>query len=176
MGHPLLFQQCEEVIEFDTPDLHNTIQDMMDTMKAENGAGLAANQIGIPLRIVVFGFQHNPRYPDAEPVPETILINPVIKILESRMETAWEGCLSIPGMRGQVPRYTKIHYQGYDQYGNSIERIASGFHARVVQHECDHLDGVLYIKRVEDLDQMGFIDELEKAGRFTGLPCDTCED
>lgn len=176
MGHPLLSQRCREVTEFDTPELHGIILDMMDTMKAENGAGLAANQIGIDRRIVVFGFEHNPRYPDAEPVPETILINPEIEILDEQVDTGWEGCLSVPGMRGQVARYKKIRYRGFDPFGNPLDRVASDFHARVVQHECDHLDGILYIKRITDLDQLGFIDELEKAKRYTGQACDTCED
>ena len=151
MGHPLLALKCHEVSEFNTPELHGVIQDMIDTMKAENGAGLAANQIGIPLRIVVFGFEHNPRYPDAEPVPETVLINPVIEVLDDQMDYCWEGCLSVPGMRGMVPRNKNIRYRGYDQYGNKIERTAHNFHARVVQHECDHLDGILFIDKLPPL-------------------------
>jgi peptide deformylase len=177
LGEPALLDSCENVSKFDTPELHQIIQDMLDTMKAENGAGLAAIQIGIHLNIVVFGFEENSRYPDEKPIPETILINPVIEPLGNEMEDAWEGCLSVPGMRGLVPRYKKIRYTGFDQYGNRIDRTVEGFHARVVQHECDHLKGILYVHRIKDMNNYGFTEELQNAGKLnTPLPCETaCE-
>ncbi|CAG0969464.1 Peptide deformylase [Anaerolineae bacterium] len=160
MGDPLLLQKAAEVTTFDTPELHALIQDMHDTMAAMDGAGIAAPQIGVSLRVVIFGVGANPRYPDAEQVPYTILINPTLTPLSEDMEDGWEGCLSVPGFRGVVPRYTQLHYRGFDPQGNVIDRVASGFHARVVQHECDHLDGILYPMRIRDLSRFGFTDVL----------------
>lgn len=160
MGDPMLLQRAAPVERFDTPELHALIQDMQDTMQHMNGAGIAAPQIGVSLRVVIFGVGANPRYPDAEEVPYTILINPVIEPIGNEMEDGWEGCLSVPGMRGVVPRYHSIHYTGFDPYGNPIDRTVSGFHARVVQHECDHLDGILYPMRIEDMRLFGFTEEL----------------
>ena len=157
MGDASLLQVADRVEEFDTPELHSLIQDMHDTMAAENGAGLAAPQIGIGLQVVIFGVEMNARYADAEEVPYTVLINPVIKALTEETEEDWEGCLSVPGMRAMVPRFSKIHYQGYDQYGDPINRNVVGFHARVVQHECDHLQGILYPMRITDYRTFGFI-------------------
>lgn len=160
MGDPLLLQRAKEVEKFDTPELHALIRDMHDIMEAMDGAGIAAPQIGVSLRVVIFGVGKNPRYPDAEQVPYTVLINPIITFLDDDMEDGWEGCLSVPGMRGIVPRYSRIHYTGFDPYGQHIDRIANGFHARVVQHECDHLDGILYPMRIADLRTFGFTDVL----------------
>lgn len=160
MGEASLLRRAEEVGVFDTPELHALLADMRDTMEAEEGVGLAAPQIGIGLRVVIFGVQHNPRYPDAEAVPETVLINPLITPLGDDTEEDWEGCLSVPGMRGIVPRFKSIRYQGCDEYGALIDRTVSGFHARVVQHECDHLDGILYPMRVRDFCRFGFTDVL----------------
>jgi peptide deformylase len=160
MGEPLLFQKAVPVEHFDTPQLHALIEDMHDTMAAMDGAGIAAPQIGVSLRVVIFGVGKNPRYPDAEQVPYTVLINPQITPLGNDMEDGWEGCLSVPGMRGIVPRHTRLHYTGHDQYGNLIDRMANGFHARVVQHECDHLDGILYPMRIKDLRNFCFTDVL----------------
>ena len=160
MGHPVLRERAKPVDRFGTPELRQLVQDMVDTMKFKNGAGLAAPQIGVSQRIVIFGVEHNPRYPDAEPVPFTVLVNPKIVMLTREVEEDWEGCLSVPGMRGVVPRYTKLRYSGFDPEGNPIEREAAGFHARVVQHECDHLDGILYPQRMTDLSKLGFIEEL----------------
>lgn len=160
MGDPLLLQKAAEVTTFDTPELHALIQDMHDTMAAMDGAGIAAPQIGVSLRVVIFGVGANPRYPDAEQVPYTILINPTLTPLSEDMEDGWEGCLSVPGFRGVVPRHTQLHYRGFDPQGNVIDRVASGFHARVVQHECDHLDGILYPMRIRDLSRFGFTDVL----------------
>ncbi len=160
MGNPLLLARAEEVENFGTAELDSLIVDMQDTMADLNGAGLAAPQIAVSLRIVIFGISENPRYPDADSVPETVLINPEISIIGTERESAWEGCLSVPHMRGLVPRYTSIRYRGYDAQGNLIEREAHGFHARVVQHEVDHLDGVLYPTRIENLKNFGFEDEL----------------
>ncbi|MCG6887759.1 MAG: peptide deformylase [Proteobacteria bacterium] len=156
MGHPLLQQVAQPVTDFNTPALDALIQDMLDTMQALNGAGLAAPQIGVSQRVVIFGVDANPRYPDIEVVPQTVLINPQLTMLDDEMEEGWEGCLSVPGMRGLVPRYTRIHYTGRDQQGDSIERDASDFHARVVQHEVDHLDGILYPQRIRDLRNFGY--------------------
>jgi peptide deformylase len=156
MGEPLLYQKAEPVTQFDTPELDALIADMFDTMAALNGAGLAAPQIGVSKRVVIFGFEANPRYPDAEPVPTTVLINPVIEPLGDDTEEGWEGCLSVPGLRGLITRHANIRYTGYDQRGQAIDRTVSGFHARVVQHECDHLDGILYPMRLKDIRQMGF--------------------
>jgi peptide deformylase len=160
MGDARLLQQTEEVHVFDTPELHALLQDMRDTMKAKDGVGLAAPQIGVNLAVVIFGVEQNPRYPDAEVVPQTVLINPVLTPLSEAMEDGWEGCLSIPGMRGLVPRYTHLRYQGCDEFGALIDRTVSGFHARVVQHECDHLDGILYPMRILDMKDFGFSDVL----------------
>ena len=160
MGDPRLLERSREVERFDTPELHELLQDMHDTMEALSGAGLAAPQIAVPLRVVVFGLKHNPRYPEAEEVPYTVLINPVITPEAEEMEEGWEGCLSVPGMRGLVPRWRSLRYQGSDQFGRAIDRTVSGFHARVVQHECDHLDGILYPMRIRDLRNFGFNDVL----------------
>jgi peptide deformylase len=156
MGDARLLRKAEELRIFDTPEVHALLADMRDTMRAMNGVGLAAPQIGENLRVVIFEVQKNSRYPDAESVPQTVLINPVITPLSDDMEEGWEGCLSIPGMRGLVPRYTHLRYQGRDEYGAVIDRTVSGFHARVVQHECDHLDGILYPMRIRDLGNFGF--------------------
>ena len=172
MGHPLLNQRAEEVREFNTAELDHLIEDMLDTMRAEDGAGLAAPQIGASRRIVVFGFDDNPRYQDAPAVPRTVLINPRIKVLDQTMEEGWEGCLSVPGMRGMVPRYSRIEYSGVDANGEPIRVEAEGFHARVVQHECDHLDGILYPQRICDFSRFGFISELEQAGLLPFVPAD----
>ena len=160
MGDARLLRRAEEVSAFDTPELHELLADMRDTMQALSGVGLAAPQIGVNLRVVIFGAKHNPRYPDADPVPETVLINPVITPLDGGVEEDWEGCLSVPGMRGLVPRHQAIRYQGRDEYGALMDRAASGFHARVVQHECDHLDGILYPMRMRDMRLFGFADVL----------------
>lgn len=160
MGDPRLLEVAEAVTEFDTAALDELIVDMFDTMAGYNGAGLAAPQIGVPRRVVIFGVDSNPRYPDAEAVPTTVLINPEISPRSSERESGWEGCLSVPGMRGLVERYSSIHYRGRDAQGNLIERDADGFHARVVQHECDHLDGILYPARIADMRYFGFEDVL----------------
>ena len=160
MGDARLLQRAEPVDEFDTPHLHRLLADMRDTMAALNGAGLAAPQIGVGLRVVIFGLEKNPRYPDAEEVPETVLINPIITPLRPDVEEDWEGCLSVPGMRGLVPRHVHIRYQGRDEYGVLIDRTVTGFHARVVQHENDHLDGILYPMRIRDMTKFGFTEQL----------------
>lgn len=160
MGDSRLLQISAPIIAFDTPDLHALIFDMQETMVAAAGAGLAAPQLGVPQRLVIFGGQPSPRYPDAEPVPYTVLINPVLTPLGDEMVDDWEGCLSVPGMRGLVPRHARLHYSGLDQYRQPIDREVAGFHARVVQHEVDHLDGVLYPRRIRDLTQFGFSEEL----------------
>jgi peptide deformylase len=160
MGDPLLFEVAQKVREFATPKLFDLIADMRDTMQALDGAGLAAPQIGVGLRVVIFGVHPNRRYPDVEEVPNTVLINPVITPLGEKVEEDWEGCLSVPGMRGKVPRYSHVRYQGCDEYGALIDRTVSGFHARVVQHECDHLDGILYPMRIKDFRNFGFTDVL----------------
>ena len=156
MGDPRLLQPSEPVARFGTRELETLLQDMRDTMAAHNGAGLAAPQIGVPLRVVIFGVEFNPRYPDAEPVPYTELVNPVLAPVGDEQEDGWEGCLSVPGLRGVVPRYTRLRYVGFDPEGNRIERDANGFHARVVQHECDHLDGILYPMRMTDMRRFGY--------------------
>ncbi len=166
MGDPVLRQVASPVTELNTPALHDLIGDMFDTMEAYDGAGLAAIQIGVPLRVVIFGVEQNPRYPDALPVPMTVLVNPEIEPLGADLEAGWEGCLSVPGMRGIVPRFARIRYRGVDPVGNVIDREADGFHARVVQHECDHLDGILYPERIADMHTFGFIEELEASGAF----------
>lgn len=171
MGDPRLWQVSTELAqdEFDTPDLHQLIDDLRDTMAAYDGAGLAAPQIGVLRRVVIFGVQHaeeselNPRYPDADVVPETVLINPRIDVLGDSQQGMWEGCLSVPGMRGYVERPDHIRYSGYDQFGQFFEREVEGFHAVVVQHECDHLDGVLYPMKLKDMRQFGFEDALYTA-------------
>jgi peptide deformylase len=160
MGDPLLFARSEPVTQFDTPELHALLQDMDDTMRSKNGAGIAAPQIGVSLQVAIFGVGANPRYPDAEEVPYTVLINPTLEPIGAEMEEGWEGCLSVPGMRGVVPRYSQLRYRGFDQYGNAIDRTASGFHARVVQHETDHLFGIVYPMRIRDLRNFGFNEEL----------------
>ena len=160
MGDPRLLEKSQPVEAFGTRELRELIADMRDTMADLNGAGLAAPQIGVPLRVVIFGVKRNPRYPDAEEVPDTVLINPVITPLGEEMEEAWEGCLSVPGMRGVVPRFKRLRYRGFDESGNPIDRSVEGFHARVVQHECDHLDGILYPMRIRDMSQFGFVEVL----------------
>ena len=160
MGDPVLLQKAKPVERFDTQELHDLIRDMDDTMRAKNGAGIAAPQIGESLRVVIFGVGANPRYPDAEQVPYTVLVNPVLTPVDEETEEGWEGCLSVPGMRGVVPRFARVRYRGYDQYGAAIDRTVSGFHARVVQHESDHLDGILYPMRIRDLRLFGFNEEL----------------
>lgn len=160
MGDPRLLQVARPVERLGTPELQALITDMEDTMRALNGAGLAAPQIGVGLRVVIFGMAANPRYPDAEPVPRTVLVNPVITPLDEELEEGWEGCLSVPGMRGLVPRQLRLRYSGFDAEGGAIERSVEGFHARVVQHECDHLDGVLYPMRIRDLRNFGFTEVL----------------
>jgi peptide deformylase len=160
MGDARLLRRAEEVRVFDTPQLHALLADMRETMHALNGVGLAAPQIGVNLRVVIFEVSANPRYPEAESVPQTVLIDPVITPLSAEMEEGWEGCLSLPGMSGLVPRHTRLRYQGRDEYGALIDRTVSGFHARVVQHECDHLDGILYPMRIRDLKDFGFSDRL----------------
>lgn len=156
MGDARLLRVAAPVTAFDTPELHALIADLFDTMAAADGAGLAAPQIGVDLQLAIFGFSHNPRYPDAPPVPATVLINPVITPLGDDREEGWEGCLSVPGLRGRVSRHARIRYTGFDAQGRPIEREAEGFHARVVQHECDHLIGRLYPTRMSDLTQLGF--------------------
>ncbi|WP_425259880.1 peptide deformylase [Rubrivivax sp. RP6-9] len=156
MGDPRLLRVAPSVTAFDTPELHALIADMFDTMAAANGAGLAAPQIGVDLQLVIFGFQKNERYPDAPPVPMTVLINPVITPLTDEIADGWEGCLSVPGLRGVVPRHNRIRYTGFDAQGRPIDREAEGFHARVVQHECDHLIGRLYPTRMTDLTRLGY--------------------
>ena len=160
MGDSRLLAKAEPVARFDTPELHELLRDMRDTMAHLNGAGLAAPQIGVSLRVVIFGVHANPRYPDVEEVPDTVLINPVLTLLGEEMEEGWEGCLSVPGMRGWVPRYKRLRYRGFDALGTRFEREVSDFHARVVQHEVDHLDGVLYPMRIRDLTKFGFNEAL----------------
>jgi peptide deformylase len=158
MGDPRLLRLADKVEAFDTAELHALVTDLIDTMAALEGAGLAAPQIGVNLQVVVFGVEQNPRYPDAEGVPFTVLINPLLRTMSEEVEEGWEGCLSIPGLRGLVPRHTRLRYSGFDQYGQSIEREVSGFHARVVQHETDHLWGILYPRRIRDLRNFGYTD------------------
>jgi peptide deformylase len=160
MGDPRLLRKAEPVTQFGTSELNALIEDMFDTMYAANGAGLAAPQIGVNLQVVIFGFKQNQRYPDAPPVPETVLINPELKPLSETVEEDWEGCLSVPGLRGIVPRWAELHYEGFDQHGKRISRDVNAFHARIVQHECDHLDGILYPMRVKDFSRFGYVDVL----------------
>ena len=160
MGDPRLLEKSRPVEAFGTPQLYELVADMRDTMAHLNGAGLAAPQIGVPLRVVIFGVTRNPRYPDAEEVPDTVLINPMITPIGEEMEEGWEGCLSVPGMRGVVPRFKRLRYQGFDESGLAIDRTVEGFHARVVQHEYDHLDGILYPMRIRDMSKFGFVEVL----------------
>jgi peptide deformylase len=160
MGDPRLLETARPVEDFATPALAELIQDMFETMAAAGGVGLAAPQIGVGLQLVIFGFEHNERYPAAEAIPQTILINPIITPLSADEAFGWEGCLSVPGLRGEVPRFTRIRYQGVDERGAPIDRTVEGFHARVVQHECDHLIGRLYPTRMRDLTRFGFTDVL----------------
>jgi peptide deformylase len=160
MGHPLLRQVAEPVAVFDAAQMSELLTDMEDTMRALNGAGIAAPQIGVSLRVVIFEMRENPRYPHVAPIPFTVLINPRLEPLGQEMEEGWEGCLSVPGLRGVVPRYRRLHYSGLDAQGQSFERTVEGFHARVVQHEVDHLDGILFPQRVEDMTRFGFEDAL----------------
>jgi peptide deformylase len=169
MGDPRLLRMAQPVREFGTRELNELITDLFDTMEAANGAGLAAPQIGVDLQVVIFGFAHSERYPEAPPVPSTVLINPVITPVSEALEEGWEGCLSVPGLRGVVPRHSRIRYTGRDPKGGTIDREADGFHARVVQHECDHLIGVLYPMRVRDFSRFGYTEVL-----FPGL--DTHDD
>lgn len=160
MGDPRLLEQARPIEQFDTPELHALLADMRETMAHLNGAGLAAPQIGVGLQVVIFGVARNPRYPQAEEVPDTVLINPTLTPLSQEMEEDWEGCLSVPGLRGMVPRYARLRYRGFDEMGGRIDRSVSGFHARVVQHECDHLQGILYPMRIRDFSKFGFIQAL----------------
>ena len=170
MGDPRLWQKARPVERFDTRELHALVADMEETMRHLDGAGLAAPQIGVDLRVVIFGFEHNSRYPDVGNVPYTVLINPQLTPLSADTEDDWEGCLSVPGLRGQVPRWRALRYTGRDQFGQAIDRSVEGFHARVVQHECDHLEGVLYPARIRDFTRFGFTDELFPGG--VGVPAD----
>jgi peptide deformylase len=160
MGDPRLLRRAEPVARFGTPELGALLQDMRDTMQHLDGAGLAAPQIGVGLRVVIFGVKSNPRYPGVEEVPDTVLVNPELRPLSGEIEEGWEGCLSVPGLRGWVPRWRRIHYAGFDENGRRFERSVEGFHARVVQHECDHLDGILYPMRMRDFTRFGFTEAL----------------
>jgi peptide deformylase len=173
LGDPRLLKVADEVRHFNNPKLDALIEDMLDTMKAEDGVGLAAPQIGVDLRIAIFGFDNNPRYPDKSAIPYTVLINPRITQVSDDKEDGWEGCLSVPGMRGVVSRYRHIRYTGFDATGKAIDVHASGFHARVVQHECDHLDGIIYTHRLADLLKFGFTEELLSSGQ---LNIDVCNE
>ena len=161
MGDPRLLEIAKPVEVFDAPELHALLSDMRDTMKELDGAGLAAPQIGVSLRVVIFGFEASARYPEAAPVPYTVLINPQLTPLSDEETAAWEGCLSVPGLRGMVPRWNRLRYAGFDASGRRFEHEVDGFHARVVQHECDHLDGILYPMRVRDLSRFGYTDVLQ---------------
>ncbi len=171
LGDPRLFQVATEISGFNQAELDALIEDLFDTMTAEEGAGLAAPQIGIGLRVVIFGFDNNSRYPDNDAVPKTVLINPKIIPLSEDKEDGWEGCLSVPGMRGVVSRYTHIRYTGFDATGATIDVTATGFHARVVQHECDHLDGIIYTQRLSDPEKFGFTEELLNSGQLGSEDC-----
>jgi peptide deformylase len=164
LGHPVLRQVAVPVTQFGTPALRELVHDMLETMRAHDGAGLAAIQIGVLERVVVFELSTNPRYPGAEPVPLTVLVNPTIEPLGEERDLGWEGCLSVPGMRGLVPRYRRVRYRGFDELGRPIDRTVMDFHARVVQHETDHLDGILYPQRIEDMTAFGFQEELAASG------------
>ncbi len=168
MGDPRLLKIAKPVVGFGTPELGALITDMLDTMRHLDGVGLAAPQIGIDLRLVIFGFESSARYPDAPEIPFTVLINPLLEPLSDEEEDGWEGCLSVPGMRGMVPRFTRLRYRGFDETGAAIDRTVQDFHARVVQHECDHLDGVLYPMRVRDFSRFGFTEELFPDGSVAG--------
>jgi peptide deformylase len=168
MGHPLLRQVAGPVAQLATRELRELVADMDETMRALSGAGLAAPQIGVSLRVVIFELKENPRYPQATPVPYTVLVNPVLTLLGAEQEEGWEGCLSVPGMRGLVPRYRHLRYQGFSLEGEPIDRTVEGFHARVVQHEVDHLDGILYPQRIRDMRTFGFEDAL--AGQMAPVP------
>jgi peptide deformylase len=163
MGDPRLLEVSAPVAQFDTPELHVLVTDMIDTMRELGGAGLAAPQIGVALRVIIFGFEKNQRYPEAEPVPFTVLINPKLTFQGDEMQEDWEGCLSVPGLRGLVPRYARLRYRGVNLAGQPIDRTVEDFHARVVQHEVDHLDGILYPARIQDMRQFGFAEELDEA-------------
>jgi peptide deformylase len=171
MGDPRLLVPAAPVAAFGTPELHALVADLFDTMHAANGAGLAAPQIGVGLQVVIFGFDKLARYPEAEPVPPTVLVNPVIEPVGATVEDGWEGCLSVPGLRGVVPRHAHIRYRGHDAHGLRIDREATGFHARVVQHECDHLVGILYPMRIRDFTRFGYTEVL-----FPDLPADAADD
>ena len=171
LGNPLLNRPADTVTTFDSEALEELVQDLFDTMAARGGVGLAAPQIGVALRVVVFAMAANSRYPNAKPIPRTALINPQLEPMDDAIDAGWEGCLSLPGLRGLVPRYRRIHYSAYSTNGERIEREVDGFHARVVQHECDHLDGVLYPQRIADLSRFGFEEELSLAGELAELPC-----
>jgi len=160
IGDPILNKIADPVTHFDSAELEQLLVDMRDTMQSLNGAGLAAPQIGVSSRVVIFAMQENPRYPDQQPIPETVLINPTIEVISEQQMGMWEGCLSVPGMRGYVERPSQIRYRGFDQYGKPIDRTVDGFHAVVVQHECDHLDGILYPSRIQDYSLFGFEEEL----------------
>jgi peptide deformylase len=168
MGDARLLERAQKVEYFDTAELHALLADMEDTMRSLDGAGLAAPQIGVGLQVVIFEVAGSPRYPEAETVPHTVLINPVLTPVDDEMEDGWEGCLSVPGMRGVVPRHKRLRYQGSDQYGNAIDRTVENFHARVVQHECDHLIGVLYPMRIRDFSHFGYTDVLFPGGSAAG--------
>ena len=168
MGHPLLREVAAPVAQLATPELRDLIADMDETMRSLNGAGIAAPQIGVSLRVVIFELKDNPRYPQVTPVPYTVLVNPVLTLIGTEQEEGWEGCLSVPGMRGLVPRYRHLRYQGFTAEGEPIDRTVEGFHARVVQHEVDHLDGILYPQRIRDLRTFGFGDAL--AGQMAPVP------
>jgi len=161
MGDPRLLRVAQPVEVFDSPELHQLIADMFETMEAAGGVGLAAPQIGVDLRLVIFGFEESERYPDAPEVPLTVLINPQLEFIGDETEEGWEGCLSVPGLRGMVPRHARLRYRGFDPFGEPIDRVVEGFHARVVQHECDHLDGLLYPMRVADFRRFGFTEVLD---------------
>ena len=171
MGDPELRRVSEPVSRFDDVHLAPLIRDLWETMEARGGVGIAAPQIGVPLRVVVFEVESSVRYPEAPPVPRTVLVNPEIEALDDDMVDGWEGCLSVPGLRGVVPRYRRIRYRGFDADGRRFEREAEDFHARVVQHECDHLDGILYPQRMRDLSTLGFEEELSLTGRLGEIPC-----
>ena len=171
IGDPDLQRISEPLSRFDEGSLAPLIQDLWETMAARGGVGIAAPQIGVPLRVVVFEVEHSERYPDAPKVPRTVLINPEVESLDDEMVDGWEGCLSVPGLRGIVPRYRRIRYRGFDANGRRFERQAEDFHARVVQHECDHLDGILYPQRMRDLSSLGFEEELSLAGRLGEIAC-----
>jgi len=162
LGDPRLREVAAPVTEFDTPELHELVRDLLETMEAAEGAGLAAVQIGVPKRVVIFGVDYSPRYPKADPVPFTVLVNPEITPLGDEREAGWEGCLSVPGMRGLVSRPARIRYRGRDQFGRPIDRTVDGFHARVVQHECDHLDGKVYLDRMTSMETLSFVREFQR--------------